>query len=152
MSEPPEWDKIVSGLVEYKDYNDAGVMEYFGDDQSGGVGLKSYGPLFFKRREFQHEQEFRVVLDTTTKRCNSFWTERKKARMAGDTRWIEPHKQINPSREGIAIPVELNRLVNLVMVSPRSHPMLQGVVKTLVERFDLSVQVERSTLLDAPVY
>jgi hypothetical protein len=77
-------------------------------------------PLFTKRKSFQHENELRAV-----------------------TYLPEPQADV----AGIPVPVDLSTLLERIVVSPYDPPWLQGVVKSLLDKYDLgNVPIETSEL------
>ena len=85
-----------------------------------------YDTLFFKRYSFAHEKEVRSV--------------------------IYRHMDIKDLPTGIYIPINLDRLIENIYVSPTSQPWFYEVVKNIVDKYGLKKNVLQSTLNEEPFY
>ena len=91
--------------------------------------VTEFPPVFFKRRAFMHEREVRAVV-------------------APDHR-IEKAEQENRS-PGIECPIDPERLIQAVVVSPYSPGWLLDVVWSVLEKYEIDATVERSILERRP--
>lgn len=84
--------------------------------------------LTHKRQEFAHERELRAVVQVPA----------------------EDGKPLVCM--GLHVPVDLNRLVDVVCLAPLTRPEIHDRVKVLMTRTGLSKSLVRSNLDDPPVY
>jgi hypothetical protein len=80
---------------------------------------------YCKRRSYEHEREVRLLIDRTTS--------------------VRPKK-------GMAVSVQLDKLVERVIVEPLAEDWVISAVRSLVHKYGLDVPVERSQLDDPPLY
>lgn len=95
------------------------------------------GPLCFKRRAFEHEQEIRLIRQELP-------TGPAKDRPGGRTIKVGPP----PEHRGIEIPVDLAKLIEAVYLAPSSPAWMFDVVAESMRRFDLSTVPCRQSSLD----
>lgn len=81
--------------------------------------------FFYKRNSFAHEKEVRCVIR---------------------------HRDLKNLPTGIYIPIDLNRLIENIYISPTSQPWFYDVVKNIVDKYDLKKNVLQSTLNEEPFY
>jgi len=91
-------------------------------------------PIVHKRRYFEAEKELRAVIAGETH-----------ADPEDDSTWT------GDPRTGIAVRIDLERLVRRVWVAPGER-LIREVATDLVERYGLSVEVRQSSLDDSPRY
>lgn len=123
-------EDVFIGRVSYLDYDTETIP-------SGAMGL---APLVHKRRYFENEQELRAVIVN-----GAAW---KTQLPDGTWHW---NLEGDP-REGILVPVDLDALVETVHVAPQQPDWFKDVVQSVCDRYDLSRQVERSSLDEPPHY
>jgi hypothetical protein len=86
---------------------------------------QSWGPyrpfnaVMHKRRSFAHERELRAVVIRPT------WIELN--------RYVE-HAEEVPNVSGMSIPVELDRLIKRVVISPRAEAWFVDLVASMLHR------------------
>ncbi len=90
-----------------------------------------------KRRSFAHEKELRAVVIRPT------WHELN--HHAG-------HPEDVPNVTGLAVPVDLDRLIRRVVISPRAEAWYVDLVSSMLRRFGLSHTPLHSDLYGAPVF
>lgn len=84
-----------------------------------------YDTLFYKRYSFAHEKEVRSVIR---------------------------RRDMKDPPTGIYIPINLDRLIENIYVSPTSQPWFYEVVKNVVDKYGLKKNVLQSTLNEEPFY
>ncbi len=89
-----------------------------------------FAPVMHKRKSFEHEREVRAVV----------WT-----------RPGSPSGQGQIDGDGVAVAVDIERLIRQVYVSPTAPPYVWNLVKAVVQRYGLSVEVVQSDLLRVPL-
>ena len=109
---------LIAGKVKYVDYRD------------NQISISNLAPLFHKRREFESEEEIRVAASVNF--------EFEKHQIV-----IDPEIEKNG---GLYIPVDLNKLVREVVVSPYSDPWFKDLVCQQVEQASLKARVVPSTI------
>jgi hypothetical protein len=112
---------VFLGRVEYLDY------------RAGSWGdFHWFAPAFHKRRIFRQEQEVRAVI---------VWPNyRDLADGAADF----------PAAAGIAVPVDLTRLIQGIVIAPQASSWLPGLVTSVLHRYGLSTVPVSSELARAP--
>jgi len=124
---PPPDIKIIElliGAIKYIDYRQDSIPipAVLGNPESHDSLRWSH---FLKRKEFSHEQEFRILfLYIKHDSC--------------------PHLS---QPIGMNLEINLNQLIDKVIVSPYVLPQLVEVVKKLLNAYDLNIKVEQSSLL-----
>jgi hypothetical protein len=114
-------DQIFVGLVRYIDYGSDWIRRD-----------NSFRPFLHKRKSFEHEKELRAIL----------------MRWPGDE-WLGKWVQAPPSASGVAVPVDLEQLIQGVCIAPSSRDWFKEVVVETASRYGLGVKPSRSDL-DAP--
>lgn len=76
-----------------------------------------------KRLSFAHENEFRLLI-------------------------IDPSASLN----GIAVPIDVDRMIKDVYVSPTTPDWMANLVDSVLKRYGLAKPIVRSTLNAAPTY
>jgi hypothetical protein len=77
-----------------------------------------------KRTSFSHEQEFRAIVLTET----------------------------GPLSSGVALPVDINTLIEAIYLSPAAALWLVELVRSICERYKVEAKVQQSDLLKHPAY
>jgi hypothetical protein len=115
------------GHVDYIDYATADLPPYNIDY-----------PYLHKRHGFRHEQEIRAVAMITD--------GAQKAFEAGGV-------DLEITKGGLAIPVDVETLIEAVYVSPLGSGSFERVVRATLGQFGYrSIPVDKSTLADDPIY
>jgi hypothetical protein len=128
-SEPSE-EWVTVAAVRYVDFQDGYVPVSMVTER-----------LFYKRSSFAHERELRAVMkpmDWLTKQTGMAQLDRSTLERRLPTGW--------------PVPVDLRPLVRAIHVSPLSPAWFLDVIQSLVERYGLDVEVERSDLDRDPVF
>jgi hypothetical protein len=104
---------------------------------------QSWGPyrpfnaVMHKRRSFAHEQELRAVVVRPT------WAE---------LRDYAEHPDRLPATNGVGVPVDIDRLVNRVVISPRAQEWFVSLVASMLHRFGCSRTPVQSDLYTNPSF
>lgn len=80
--------------------------------------------FWHKSLSFEHEREVRAVL-------TSFKDQ---------------------SKEGVSVPISLTNLVSEIIISPNAPVWFEGLVRSVLDRYSLVIQVRRSTVEKRPFY
>jgi len=116
-------DVIHLGKVTYVDYDD----EKIPDD--------TLSPYFHKRRSFEHEKEYRAVIQRWKKKGNGK---------------IDFSKL--PFQEGIFVPIDLDKLVENVYLSPTCPTWQKDVAQSLLKNYGSNRKIKQSKLTEKPQY
>lgn len=92
----------------------------------------AFWPFVHKRLSFEHEKELRIL-------------------QLADPHEIEAYTLENP-KFGAAVKVELNDLIEKIHISPTAPSWFSNLVKDIVARYGLNLQVTQSDMAKAPVY
>lgn len=126
----PSQELVTIAAVNYRDFSDGYVP----------LGLVKER-LFYKRHSFAHERELRAVMSPMD------WLTKQKGMPGLERTDLERRLPV-----GWPVPVSLSILVDAVYVSPLSPDWFLGAVRSLIERYELDVSVERSDLDRDPVF
>ena len=105
-----------------------GRVSYIAYDQHL-MPVTEFPPVFFKRRAFMHEREVRAVI-------------------APEHRVEKAEKKYHSP--GVECPIDPERLIQAVVVSPYSPAWLLDVVQSVLEKYEIDVTVEQSVLERRP--
>lgn len=121
------------GKVEYVDLETHDMSTYDG----GQAGKRA----LLKRQKFKYENELRVItLNDVTMDCmNPDGSEMSDQQKKGPGRF-------DPSRHGLYVKVQSDRLIEAVFVAPSSPAWFLDLVKRILARYDLKVPVHYSHL------
>lgn len=112
-------DSVTTGNIEYRDYS--------------SFELKTenpIAPLFFKRKAFQFENEFRAVVHHMSESATG-----EDTKSIGD---LQP--------EGKPVPVDINNLIHEVVLSPSASDEYEQKVREITKEHGHSFDIERSDL------
>ena len=85
------------------------------------------------------------------KRClKRFWYKRKSFEYENEVRAIV--KRRNISEKGIYIPINIEKLIDRIYVSPYAPEWFVAVVKSVVDKYKIDVPVLHSQMLEKPFY
>lgn len=118
--------QVALGEVHYLDYH----RESWGP-------WNQFSATFHKRNSFAYEQEVRAVISWP------MWEDVTTGR-------LDPASM--PDQPGIAIPVDLSRLVHSVVISPNATPWFPGLVASVMRRYGLHAIPVHSELTEEPVW
>jgi len=115
-------DTVHIGIVKYIDF----ANESFSD-------LNTLYPYIHKRKSFEHERELRVVI------------------MDWKRKYL-PEIRESTLENGEYIEVDIHRLIERIFVSPNSERWYIDLVKSLLNKYGLQIEVETSCLSERPVW
>lgn len=118
---------MYGGRVKCIDY-DTEVME-------GGLDEGERYPFYYKRKSYEHEQEFRLLIQDFASAKGPSISE-----------------SITPRRLGLYVPVDLNKLIEKVYVAPSSTKWLHKLVESITKKYGLDKDVVQSSLNEKPIY
>ena len=101
----------------------SGGMVKYVDYETYEVPYNIYDWVIIKRKSFEHEREFRAVL-----------------------------MDAGPCEAGVAVPVDVNSLIESVFIAPSAAPWFADVVRKVVARYGVTAPVIHSELLAHPGY
>lgn len=113
---------VLIGIVKYIDFKKERISE-----------LNTLYPYIHKRKSFEHERELRAVI-TDWKRKNL------------------PEIRESTLENGEYIEVDIHRLIERIFVSPNSERWYIDLVKSLIHKYGLKIEVETSCLSERPVW
>lgn len=116
-------DVIHIGKVAYIDYDD----ERIPDD--------TLSPYFHKRRSFEHEKEYRAVIQRWKKKGNGA---------------IDFSK--SPFQDGIYVSIDLDKLVENVYLSPTCPTWQKDLAQSILNKYGLNRKIKQSKLTEKPQY
>lgn len=108
-----------------------GVVTYVDYEQEHIDGGNLLSPYISKRKSFEHEREVRGVV------------------VKWPTEWRDPQPTMD---HGLAVRVDLQRLVERVYVAPTTQRWFLDLVNAVVRRYGYDFDVHRSRLDDEPLY
>lgn len=112
-------DSVITGNIEYRDYNRFGIKTD-----------NPIAPLFFKRKAFNFENEFRAVVH--------YMNESAIGEDSGSISDSQP--------EGKPVPVNISDLIHKVVLSPGSSDEYEQKVREITKENGYSFEIERSDL------
>ncbi|AGB38055.1 DUF2971 domain-containing protein [Natronococcus occultus] len=129
--------KVYVGAVDYIDYQEDHIPRY-----------NTLAPVFHKRRSFEHENEFRGVVQDLPYFL-------KAAECHGNAEMLESDIE-NFDTEfppGVSIDVNVDQLINQIYIAPDTPSWQASVVETITESFsNLQHDITHSSLEENPVY
>lgn len=125
-NEQDGWERVHLGAIRYIDYATASFPP-----------SNLYYPYVHKRLSFAHENELRAATIISQDAIN--------AAAAGPT-------PFEISEAGIAIPVNLEMLIEAVHISPLAPPWFERVATSTLNKFGVALMVTKSALAEDPIY
>jgi hypothetical protein len=89
--------------------------------------------IFTKRKSFEHEREVRAVA----------WLHDSRRHL---------YLEFLCKESGIAVPISVNELVHSVHLNPECSPWFFEVVKDILDKYEISVQLQQSSLIGDPIF
>jgi hypothetical protein len=142
-------EHIFVGMVKYLDWNKEPVDN-------------SFVLPFSKRASFASEQELRIAywdqnvqekVNALCQKLSRHTMDHLYRRIAGSIDWnlIEDEVSKVPYIPGLYVPVDIEKLVNEIYVSPTSPDWFLEVVSAVCDKFSLKRAPVRSDLLSSPI-
>jgi hypothetical protein len=119
------------------DYAHIGLVKYIDYEREWLPEWNTFYPFMHKRKSFEHEREVRVVIQEHAR------TESGEFGLS--------HDLANPLL-GVAIDIDVSRLVKRIYVSPTASPWFLDVVEATCKEFSFDFEVKKSNLNSDPVY
>lgn len=117
-------ENVLIGKVSYIDYEKESI-------KTGNF----LTPFVHKRKSFEHEREIRALVMRPP---------------------IDDEKGLNFNREtinhGVSIPVDINKIIEKIFVSPEAPTWFTELVKAVVKRYGCNYEVTQSDLNQKPLY
>lgn len=126
--EKPGWEALFVGQVEYIDYAIAEFPPH-----------NLYYPYVHKREDYEHEKEVRAMTMISDA-----------VQAAADA---DAPAEFEVTDLGLLLPVDLDKLVESVHISPLAGPWFASIVHASLERFGFdSSRVKKSAMAEEPIY
>ena len=136
---------IYIGKIDYDNTDDDRYMQNFLQSDIPLAKKLTYFPYFRKRKEYEHEQEVRLIVD-----IDPF------IRDALDNQTVENIDSILETGLpdicdiGMLFNIDVNTLIDEVIVSPYAKDWITETLRSVVQKFGFNFKVSPSTLLDDP--
>lgn len=108
-----------------------GLVNYVDYDKHWIPESSYYYPFLYKRKSFEHEREIRALVDMKE--------IKRKELFKGDN-------------NGVWCPIDLDRLIETVYVSPDSPQWFYDLTKSICSKYELNCSVVNSKLSGMPIY
>jgi hypothetical protein len=129
-------------------------IDHLSEDLGLAWALDPLSPLFCKRRGFEHEQEVRcVIANPEDEREQALWLSELRPELRQQFPVLGQWEEVidgDLGECGLPVPVNLRTLIERIVVSPRYPAWAIPALQEIVDRADLGVRVETSSLLDQP--
>ena len=138
---------IYIGMMEYiyDNTDDDQYMQNFLQSETILSKKLTYFPYFRKRKEYEHEQEVRLIVDIDPFVMDALNDQTVET--------VDTFLEIGlPDICDIGMPfnIEVNELIDEVIVSPYAEDWITETVRSVVQKFGFNFEVNPSTLLNAP--
>ena len=138
---------IYIGKIEYiyGNTDDAQYMQNFLQNDIPLAKKLTYFPYFQKRKEYEHEQEVRLIVDIDPFVMDALTNQTVET---VDT-FLETGLP-DICEIGMLFDIDVNMLIDEVIVSPYARDWITDTLRSVVQKFGFNFDVRPSTLLDAP--
>lgn len=135
-------DWVTYGKVEYIDYENESIISVAKKKKELGINIPPF-PVFFKRKNFEYENEFRVMSMYEASLNNT-----------DDLSLVNKNlmKLKLSAKDSIQISIDLNEMVQEIYVSPFAGAWYYNLICKLAERYDLKKTILRSAINAMPIY
>ncbi len=99
-------------------------------------------PFIYKRKSFEHEKELRAVI----------WYRPQPQPVSTSNGSVYRVRDCDILLNGFQVPVDLERLVETVYVSPTAQDWFEDLVKSVMTKYDCGMNVTKSSLADDPIF
>ncbi len=117
-------DSVGIGKVRYADYQKEWIPENH-----------ALSPFFYKRLSFEHEKEYRAVINFSN---------------LSDLTMIESEKK--PKEKGVWKTINLNKLIENIHIAPEAPNWFAELVKNIMKKYKLNKKVIKSSLESEPFF
>lgn len=138
---------IYIGKIEYI-YGDTDDDQYIQNFLQNDIPLAkklTYFPYFQKRKEYEHEQEVRLIVD-----IDRFVTDALTNQTVENVDSFLETGLPDICDIGMLFNIDVSTLIDEVIVSPYAKDWITETLRSVVQKFGFNFDVRASTLLDAP--
>lgn len=123
--------RFVKSLVEFQEHDvHIGMINYI-DYQIESIPRENLlSPYIHKRKSFEYEKELRALISVPRSDCEG----------AVD------------SQAGIYVPIKLDVLINRIFVAPTAPDWTIELIRSVIKKYDLKIEVLQSSLSSKPLY
>jgi hypothetical protein len=114
----------------YEDKVFLGTIKYIDYDVDFIDEGNAYHPLISKRKSFEHEREVRALL----------------------TRFPTNGFEQPPKEHGIAVPVNIENLIQKIYIAPSTPDWFASLVQSIIKRYGYDFEVVHSRLNEKPLF
>ena len=138
---------IYIGKIEYiyGNTNDDQYMQNFLQSEIPLAKKLTYFPYFQKRKEYEHEQEVRLIVD-----IDSFVMDVLNNQTVETVDAFLETGLPDICDIGMLFNIDVNMLIDEVIVSPYAKDWVTETLRSVVQKFGFNFDVKPSTLLDTP--
>jgi hypothetical protein len=127
--------RLKNSLKDYKQHSiSVGRVAYVSYDDDR-IPDDSLSPYFHKRKSFQHEDEYRAIIQPLKYKQNGEIDFKK-----------------STLQDGIYVPVDLEKLIEHVYLSPTCPMWQKDVAQSLLRKYKLNRKIRQSQLSEKPQY
>jgi len=132
-------NKVTYGKVEYLDYDKESILEVYEKNKKNGIYTPPF-PVFFKRKAFEYEKEFRIMAmyEASVENEDNIMDKLLKFKLS--------------AKDSIRIEIDLNELIQEIYVSPFAGAWYYELIKKLVKRYGLNIPIQQSSINSIPEY
>lgn len=128
------FDRLRNSFLESSDIQvHIGVVKYIDFRKERFSELNTLYPFIHKRKSFEHEKELRAVI------------------MDWKRKYL-PEIRESTLEKGESVEVDIHRLIERIYVSPNSERWYIDLVRSILHKYELPIQVEPSSLSERPVW
>ena len=129
---------LIESLESYKEFDIfIGKIKYI-DYQNEAIPKGNIlSPFTYKRKSFEHEEELRALI----------WTPQN-----GKNDISNPNNNKFKDVLGIYVPVSIEKLIEKIFVSPNAPKWNADLIRSLVKKYEINVEVVQSDLAAKPLY
>jgi hypothetical protein len=132
--------RVIDSLSEYDRESWIGQVSYMDYEKDY---MPRVGPLWSKRKSFEHERELRVMVPD--REALMEW-------LRGGGEQVGSTISLPQLPSGIYVPVVLDSLVEKIFVSPKAESWFADLVRSVCSKYDVQKTVEISPLADRALY
>ena len=138
---------IYIGKIEYinDNTNDDQYMQNFLQSNIPLAKKLTYFPYFRKRKEYEHEQEVRLIVD-----IDPFVRDALNNQTEENVDSFLDTGLPDICDIGMLFNIDVSTLIDEVIVSPYAKDWITETLRSVVQKFDFNFQINPSTLLDNP--
>lgn len=116
------YERLKESFNQTKEDIQIGMVNYIDEDNDQIDWRNVINYALHKRKSFKHEEELRAVI------------------------------MLPSTQKGIYISVEIEKLIERISVAPSRDTWIHDLLKRIIKRYNLSIEVERSKLFEDPIY